>query len=169
MKNKVTYIGIAVLFVATSFYMLHQDNKLLEYEAENDYLKWQIESNENLIKQQKETLDKLEGMLYNENMAEKEAIANTIKDTSHGVVEKKVVEITHYTHTGNPTASGAYPVAGRTVACNFLPLGTKVRIDGHTYIVQDRGGMAGNVIDVFVDTQEEAIQKGRQYKTVEVK
>ena len=31
MKNKVTYIGIAVLFVATSFYMLHQDNKLLEY------------------------------------------------------------------------------------------------------------------------------------------
>nr|DAT40177.1 MAG TPA: lytic transglycosylase [Caudoviricetes sp.] len=78
------------------------------------------------------------------------------------------VEITHYTHTGNNTASGVYPLAGRTVACNFLPMGTRIRIGGHVYVVEDTGGMSGNTVDIFVDTYEEAIQLGRQYKTMEV-
>ena len=78
------------------------------------------------------------------------------------------VEITHYTHTGSYTASGVYPRANHTVACNFLPFGTKVRIGDTIFTVEDKGAMVGNVIDVFVDSEAEAIQKGRYVTEVEI-
>lgn len=90
------------------------------------------------------------------------------KEVSRGNGRKIDVELTHYTHTGNPTASGKMPQAGRTVACNFLPLNSRVRINGSVYTVEDTGAMGENVIDIFVDSEEEAIQKGRIYTTVEV-
>lgn len=83
------------------------------------------------------------------------------------VYDIREVYITHYTHTGNPTASGAMPTVGRTVACNFLPFGTEVEINGHIYVVEDTGSieyLGYNTIDIFVDSYEEAIQLGR-YKT----
>lgn len=97
------------------------------------------------------------------------------KETEHTVenngvtTDTRTFEITHYTHTGNNTASGVYPVAGRTVACNSLPIGTVVEINGHNYIVEDRVGLSGNIIDIFVDSESEAIQKGRYTTTVYVK
>ena len=78
------------------------------------------------------------------------------------------VELTFYGATGELTASGTVPQVGRTVACNFLPMGTHVRINGHEYIVEDTGAMQGNVIDVFVHTEEEAEQLGRQLATMEI-
>ena len=58
---------------------------------------------------------------------------------------------------GGPTASGVMPSAGRTVACNNLPLGTKIYIEGYgTYTVEDTGGMGSGVIDVFFATHSEA-------------
>lgn len=77
-------------------------------------------------------------------------------------------ELTQYIWTGNPCANGNYPTAGYTVACNSLPLGTKIHIDGYgDYVVEDRGGMAGNVIDIYTDgTYDDAIQFGR--RTAEV-
>ena len=78
------------------------------------------------------------------------------------------VELTFYGATGELTASGTVPQVGRTVACNFLPMGTHVRINGHEYIVEDTGAMQGNVIDVFVHTEEEATQLGRQSATMEI-
>ena len=89
------------------------------------------------------------------------------KEVSRDSGRKIDVELTHYTHTGNPTASGKMPQAGRTVAHSTLPLGTEVMIDNHLYIVEDRCPSDG-VIDIFVDSEEEAIQKGRIYTTVEV-
>lgn len=59
------------------------------------------------------------------------------------------------------TASGTEATVGRTIACNFLPFGTEVEIDGVVYIVEDRGGMDGNVIDIFVESKEEAFARGR--------
>lgn len=48
------------------------------------------------------------------------------------------------------TASGTHAEVGRTVACNTLPFGTVVWIDGiGERVVEDRGGMRGNVIDVL--------------------
>lgn len=78
------------------------------------------------------------------------------------------VELTFYGATGELTASGTVPQVGRTVACNFLAMGTHVRINGHEYIVEDTGAMQGNVIDVFVHTEEEATQLGRQSATMEI-
>ena len=60
------------------------------------------------------------------------------------------------------TASGTQATAGRTVACNSLPIGTVISINGHQYVVEDTGGMGGNVIDIFFDSHEEAINFGRQ-------
>ena len=60
------------------------------------------------------------------------------------------------------TASGTQATAGRTVACNSLPLGTVISINGHQYVVEDTGGMGGNVIDIYFSSHEEAINFGRQ-------
>lgn len=60
------------------------------------------------------------------------------------------------------TASGTQATAGRTVACNSLQMGTVISINGHQYVVEDRGGMSDNVIDIFFDSHEDALNFGRQ-------
>ena len=53
---------------------------------------------------------------------------------------------------------------GRTIAVDpeVIPYGTKVLIDGHTYIAEDTGGaIKGNKIDIFVDSHQEAVNRGR--------
>ncbi len=74
-------------------------------------------------------------------------------------------EVTHYGPTGNLTATGTEPKAGRTIAVDphVIPLGSHVFIDGHEYVAEDTGGaIKGNIIDIFVDSEEEAIEKGRR-------
>lgn len=72
--------------------------------------------------------------------------------------------VTFYTHTGNRTATGVYPKAGRTVAVDtrYIPHGTVLYIEGiGLRIAEDTGGdIKGNRLDVFVDTKDEAIKKG---------
>lgn len=77
-------------------------------------------------------------------------------------------ELTAYIATGNPCADGIYPRAGVTVASNDPQLWHKcIYIEGYgMFYVHDRGGMANNVIDIYVDSYEEAIQLGR--RTAEV-
>ena len=59
------------------------------------------------------------------------------------------------------TASGTQATAGRTVAMNGVPFGTKIVIDGHEYTVEDRGGGLGSkIIDIYFDTHEEALNSG---------
>ena len=65
---------------------------------------------------------------------------------------------------GGPTASGTYPTAGRTVACD-LPFGTQVSINGHIYTVEDRG-VGGNHIDIYFASHSEALAFGMQYADV---
>lgn len=81
------------------------------------------------------------------------------------------VKITHYSseETGSTmTASGRHAQAGRTVACNFLPLGTHVLIDGQRFVVEDRGAMGGNVVDIYVGSTHEALSRGTYHTTMEV-
>lgn len=62
--------------------------------------------------------------------------------------------ITAYTWTGYPCANGNYPQAGYTVACNSLPLGTLVYIEGvGIRTVEDRGpaSMGDAWIDLYMD------------------
>lgn len=62
-------------------------------------------------------------------------------------------EMTAYEWTGYPCANGRYPEVGYTVACNSLPLGTKVYIEGVGYrVVEDRGAdwHADNWMDLYL-------------------
>ena len=79
-----------------------------------------------------------------------------------------VYELTAYVATGNPCADGVYPSVGYTVACNDPALWHKwIYIEGYgNYYVHDTGGMASNVIDVFVGSYDEAINFGRRSATV---
>jgi 3D (Asp-Asp-Asp) domain-containing protein len=70
---------------------------------------------------------------------------------------------TAYTHTGNVTASGAYPTDGYTVATNSLPMGTKLWIAGiGTRVVQDRGpsSMPDAWLDIFMDSYSSCVNWG---------
>jgi 3D (Asp-Asp-Asp) domain-containing protein len=70
--------------------------------------------------------------------------------------------------TNGITASGTRATSGRTVAApSSIPFGTELVINGHTYVVEDRGGaINGNRIDIYFDSHQAAINYGR--KTVDV-
>lgn len=71
---------------------------------------------------------------------------------------------TAYTHTGNPTATGAWPQAYYTVAVDpsVIPLGSSLYIEGYGYgVAQDTGGaIVGNRIDLFFDSEGECVNFG---------
>ncbi|QGP92016.1 3D domain protein [Neomoorella glycerini] len=78
---------------------------------------------------------------------------------------------TAYTHTGNRTATGIWPYRGIVaVDPRVIPLGTRLYVEGYGYAVaQDTGGLIkGNRIDIFVDSEAEAIQWGRRPVTVRI-
>ena len=70
---------------------------------------------------------------------------------------------------GSSTATGAKATEGRTIAVDpkVIPYGTKVKINGHTYIAEDCGGaIKGNKIDIYYDTHAKTSTWGK--RTVEV-
>ena len=72
--------------------------------------------------------------------------------------------------TNGITASGAKATANHTIAApSTFAFGTKVVINGITYVVEDRGGaIQGNRIDIYMDSHQEALQWGVRYVEVEV-
>ena len=78
-------------------------------------------------------------------------------------------QCTAYKSTGNACADGVYPCEGVTVASNDPNLwhkvieisGTGTEWDG-IYYVHDTGGMASNVVDIFIDDYDECIEFGRR-------
>ena len=87
--------------------------------------------------------------------------------------EALVVEATAYTHTGNATATGVMPQVGVTIAVDptVIPLGSDIYVEGFGWMkAQDTGGLIkGNIIDIFMDTESEAIQWGRRNIKILVK
>lgn len=76
-----------------------------------------------------------------------------------------IVETTAYTWTGYRTATGTVPKVG-TIAVDpsVIPLGTKVYIVGYGFATaEDTGGaVKGNIVDLYMDTEDECIQWGRR-------
>lgn len=68
---------------------------------------------------------------------------------------------------GPITANGERAHVGG-VACNFLPFGTVIVIDGIEYVVNDRCGI-DNCIDIFMEDYDAAIRFGRQDKEIYIK
>lgn len=78
-------------------------------------------------------------------------------------------EATAYEWTGNPCANGNYPEVGYTVACNSLPLGTTVYIEGVGYrVVEDRGAEwhGSNWMDLYLGDVDSCYEWG--VRSVEV-
>ena len=68
------------------------------------------------------------------------------------------------------TASGTKATAGRTVAASSqYKFGTKLSINGKTYVVEDRGGaIKGNRIDIYMSSHSQALAWGVKYLPVKV-
>ncbi len=70
--------------------------------------------------------------------------------------------------SGGPTASGAYPTANHTIAVDaanpFVPMGTKVVMNGVEYVVEDTGAFAryGVQFDVYYDSHSAASAHGHK-------
>ncbi len=78
-----------------------------------------------------------------------------------------LLEVTCYTHTGNRTASGAWPRVGMA-AGNRWPFGTRLHVEGIGEVtITDRIGH-GSELDLFRDTRTECIRFGRQRLLVRV-
>ena len=78
-------------------------------------------------------------------------------------------QITAYEWDGTACANGNYPTTGYTVACNSLPLGTKVYIEGIGYrTVEDRGATwhQYNWMDEYLGDVSACEQFGVQYHDV---
>lgn len=61
--------------------------------------------------------------------------------------------LTAYEWTGSPCANGRFPTVGYTVACNSIPLGTRVYVEGYgNYVVEDRGAEwhSSNWMDIYL-------------------
>lgn len=73
-------------------------------------------------------------------------------------------ELTAYEWTGNPCADGNYPEVGITAASNDPALwGHYVHIEGYgDYLIHDTGGMANNVIDIYMGDVDTCYEFGRQ-------
>lgn len=74
-------------------------------------------------------------------------------------------------YTGT-TATGNRPKINRTIAVdpNVIALGTIVKINNVEYVAEDVGGAINNkVIDMYVSSHQEAIEKGVTYTEVYIK
>lgn len=164
-KKKVGVLVLAGIF-ATSNYMWYNHTKDLETKLESR--SQAIETLDTSIKKQGEYVQELKIQLQERN-DEIHSLRGEIAKAQEMSYRTREVELTFYAPTGELTASGTVPQAGRTIACNFLSFGTHVLINGHEYIVEDTGGALGNsVIDIFVNSEEEALQLGRQKAIIQI-
>ena len=114
------------------------------------------------------THDTLEGSEKAFKVEEVELSTEEIKDDSRASESVQRVylgeyELTAYEWTGEVCADGNYPSCGYTVGCNNLELGTRIYIEGYgEYVVEDRGGMPDNVIDIYMEDYDTCINFGRR-------
>lgn len=98
-----------------------------------------------------------------------EGIQMTDESEADGWVYMGNYQITAYEETGNPCANGNYPTIGYTAACNSLPFGTTVYIEGIGYrTIEDRGAEwhSDQWIDVYMGYVWDCNQFGVQYLDV---
>lgn len=76
----------------------------------------------------------------------------------------QVLNCSAYCHSGNRTASGVWPAVGHAAA-DHLPFGTKVTLpDGRILTITDRfGGGYSDRLDIFMNSEQECWQFGRQF------
>lgn len=127
------------------------------------------------FEQVKPELDRLFALQY---QLETEAVNETVTETTTVRVGESLgnVVTSGYCNcpiccgiwSGGPTASGVYPTANHTLAVDasnpFVPMGTKVVMNGVEYTVEDTGAFAryGVQFDVYYDSHSAASAHGHQ-------
>lgn len=165
-KKYVLIMMIAVLSI-TSMIMI----------AKNVEAQQIIADQESTIKEQKkqihQQLQRLQGQ-STEKTGQLPEESGQVEDKEEMLQSLGVFEITAYcpcplcsSSWNRTTATGTTATAGRTIGVNpdIIPYGSRIMINGHEYIAEDTGGaMRENprVIDVFMESHEEALQFGRQ-------
>ena len=156
MKNKkrITALLIALIIAATGFQPARAEAK----ETESELLD---KAEEIRIRETLKVKELIEAAEAAEEEAQEEAAE---EEPEQKKTYFKDFSLTAYCATGNPCADGVYPQTGHTAACNDPALWHKwIEIEGcGVYYVHDTGGMASNVIDIFVGSYDEAIQFGRR-------
>ena len=93
------------------------------------------------------------------------------REASRGGERILTMEATAYTWTGQQTASGTWPAVG-TVAVDpqVIPLGTRLWIEGYgEAVAEDTGGLVkGNIIDIYLPTEDQCWQWGRRQVEVRI-
>lgn len=93
------------------------------------------------------------------------------QEVSRGYERVITCEVSAYTAGDGLTPStlmaSGVPVYVGACACNFLPFGTQVRINGNIYTVMDRCGV-DNCIDLYMSSYDECISWGRRTLEVEI-
>lgn len=130
------------------------------------------------IDEQKETIVEQKRLIQEHNSQKQEQEApkrEETQDTQEPTMQSLgVFELTAYcpcsqcsSSWSRTTATGTTATAGRTIGVNpdIIPYGTHVMINGHEYIAEDTGGAMREkpyLIDVFMESHEEALIFGRQ-------
>ncbi len=80
------------------------------------------------------------------------------------VVFWQTLNVSAYTHSTQPTASGVWPEVGMAAA-DHLPFGTRVTLpNGCILTITDRfGGNYSDRLDVFMSTEAECWEFGRRW------
>jgi 3D (Asp-Asp-Asp) domain-containing protein len=182
------YIMIAKIIAITAILLIgiHTINQLDEVMSQQaiqdktisdamDQLMWIRQDIDELKNTEAEIAD-----LSEETEKDNQVVAESVKVAETEEKEPNTTygnyEITHYCKCARCcgkndgiTATGTQATAGRTIAVDpkVIPLGTEVIIDGQHYIAEDTGGaIKGNKIDIFCDSHEEAINRGRTTREV---
>lgn len=186
MINKKTLFGVAILICLTVGVLniynvnktviqqkIYYEEQIKMQDKEIDKL---IIKLENISQQLEQTKEELEiQILINKENEKRLKELNEYKDIStyHDTsIERntnidegyyRTVRVSHYTVNdlytpSDITATGDTLVEGMC-AFNGVPFGTKIYVNGAEYSVMDRCGF-DNCVDIYVDTYEEAINKG---------
>lgn len=102
---------------------------------------------------------------------EREASKMIDAQVSRGGYDIRTMEATAYSWTGNKTASGVWPEVGVVaVDPEVIPLGTQMYVEGYgPAIAADTGGdIKGNRIDLYMATEDECWEFGRQMVRVKI-
>lgn len=121
----------------------------------------------------------VEIVIPEEKTVRKETVKAVETSTSSELISLGKCKITAYCRENYPhicnngdsskTATGTTPTAGRTCAVDpkLIPYGSKIIINGHTYIAEDCGGaIKGKRIDICFNTHQEALNFGIRYADV---
>lgn len=142
------------------------DNKveyILNIEKEVNRLKEEKNTMTNSILELESDIEKLEKSV--ESLEKKVSQLQTTSNNAKAKGTLLTFEATAYAN--DPiTATGTVPAVGRTIAVDpkVIPLGSKVYIEGMgTFTAEDNGGaIKGNIIDIYMGSEQECRNWGRR-------